>query len=83
MDNVGPINIPAGTICPLCLDEIQQNDEIVIYPCAHQNHKECAEMWVHAQQQSSDITGQSCPVCRYQMGMVSGNANITAPPPTP
>lgn len=45
--------------CPICLDEILKNSEIVLLKCNHGFHVECIMKWI-----KSDVTkNRHCPIC--------------------
>ncbi|KAI0390972.1 hypothetical protein F5Y17DRAFT_442503 [Xylariaceae sp. FL0594] len=42
--------------CTICIDEVTVGDEVVVLPCRHWFHEECASLWLRQH--------NSCPVCR-------------------
>ncbi|KAI0541074.1 hypothetical protein GGR58DRAFT_498418 [Xylaria digitata] len=42
--------------CTICIDEVKIGDEVVVLPCRHWFHEECASLWLKQH--------NSCPVCR-------------------
>ncbi|KAI1119448.1 hypothetical protein F5Y14DRAFT_395316 [Nemania sp. NC0429] len=42
--------------CTICIDEVVVEDEVVVLPCRHWFHEECASLWLKQH--------NSCPVCR-------------------
>ncbi|KAI1369422.1 hypothetical protein F5Y08DRAFT_153066 [Xylaria arbuscula] len=42
--------------CTICIDEVKAGDEVVVLPCKHWFHEECASLWLKQH--------NSCPVCR-------------------
>ncbi|KAI0968784.1 hypothetical protein F4678DRAFT_474205 [Xylaria arbuscula] len=42
--------------CTICIDEVKVGDEVVVLPCKHWFHQECATLWLKLY--------NSCPVCR-------------------
>ncbi|KAI3335377.1 hypothetical protein F4824DRAFT_155385 [Ustulina deusta] len=42
--------------CTICIDEVKVGDEVVVLPCKHWFHQECATLWLKQH--------NSCPVCR-------------------
>lgn len=42
--------------CTICIDEVVVEDEVVVLPCKHWFHEECASLWLKQH--------NSCPVCR-------------------
>ncbi|KAI0099961.1 hypothetical protein GGR51DRAFT_383201 [Nemania sp. FL0031] len=42
--------------CTICIDEVKVGDEVVVLPCRHWFHEECASLWLKQH--------NSCPVCR-------------------
>ncbi|KAI3320051.1 hypothetical protein HD806DRAFT_525035 [Xylariaceae sp. AK1471] len=42
--------------CTICIDEVRVGDEVIVLPCKHWFHEECASLWLKQH--------NSCPVCR-------------------
>jgi hypothetical protein len=42
--------------CTICIDEVRVGDEVLVLPCKHWFHEECASLWLKQH--------NSCPVCR-------------------
>ncbi|KAI0425111.1 hypothetical protein F5Y09DRAFT_322569 [Xylaria sp. FL1042] len=42
--------------CTICIDEVKVGDEVIVLPCRHWFHEECASLWLKQH--------NSCPVCR-------------------
>ncbi|KAI0203799.1 hypothetical protein F4808DRAFT_415876 [Astrocystis sublimbata] len=42
--------------CTICIDEVNVGDEVMVLPCNHWFHEECASLWLKQH--------NSCPVCR-------------------
>ncbi|KAI0863697.1 hypothetical protein F4860DRAFT_467542 [Xylaria cubensis] len=42
--------------CTICIDEVKVGDEVMVLPCKHWFHEECASLWLKQH--------NSCPVCR-------------------
>ncbi|KAI1184137.1 hypothetical protein F5B17DRAFT_413133 [Nemania serpens] len=42
--------------CTICIDEVVVEDEVLVLPCRHWFHEECASLWLKQH--------NSCPVCR-------------------
>ncbi|KAI0801657.1 hypothetical protein GGR55DRAFT_667353 [Xylaria sp. FL0064] len=42
--------------CTICIDEVKVGDEVVVLPCKHWFHQDCATFWLRQH--------NSCPVCR-------------------
>ncbi|KAI0409541.1 hypothetical protein F4802DRAFT_149075 [Xylaria palmicola] len=42
--------------CTICIDEVKVGDEVMVLPCKHWFHEECAGLWLRQH--------NSCPVCR-------------------
>lgn len=42
--------------CTICIDEVEVGDEVIVLPCRHWFHEECASLWLKQH--------NSCPVCR-------------------
>lgn len=49
--------------CPICYDDYQNNDEIMIFPCQHFYHKKCGTEWLYISKQ--------CPMCRKSIEDIS------------
>lgn len=39
-------NKDASEICPICREDINKEDDIIILPCGHFGKKECIETWL-------------------------------------
>lgn len=48
-----------GTECPICMCQIEQDEETMVTPCNHAFHRECLQRWMEEQ--------LACPVCRAQL----------------
>ena len=48
------------TPCPICLDDMKPNEQVMTLPCTHQFHGKCATTWLN--------TADFCPVCRGVIG---------------
>lgn len=46
-----------GKRCPICWEDFEAREEVMLTPCDHMFHEECIMPWVKS-------NGQ-CPVCRY------------------
>jgi hypothetical protein len=53
---------PSGDVCPICLCDMIQGEEIRRLPCSHQYHDYCIKR--HFQLESF------CPICRHQFNLV-------------
>ena len=42
--------------CAICLENYEEEDDIVVLPCHHYYHKNCLEEWI--------AHNGSCPMCR-------------------
>ncbi|KAI1163275.1 hypothetical protein F5B18DRAFT_323998 [Nemania serpens] len=62
--------------CTICIDEVVVEDEVVVLPCKHWFHEECASLWLKQH--------NSCPVCRAAIdGAAAGkprDETINSPP---
>ena len=47
-------------VCPICLDEYEQEDQVCAKGCRHLYHRHCLEHWLHQK-------GHACPYCRKIM----------------
>lgn len=47
--------------CPICIENITEDEEVKELPCKHQYHIECINQWI-AQKNKHVI----CPVCRWE-----------------
>ena len=45
--------------CPICLNNIEQNEEVFIFPCEHLFHTNCALNWLKIKTE--------CPFCRHEL----------------
>ena len=45
--------------CPICLNDIEQNEEVFIFPCEHLFHTNCALNWLKIKTE--------CPLCRHEL----------------
>ncbi|KAI8635216.1 hypothetical protein F5Y19DRAFT_4517 [Xylariaceae sp. FL1651] len=61
--------------CTICIDEVKVGDEVVVLPCKHWFHQECANLWLKQH--------NSCPVCRAAIdGEAAGKPhNVSTSPP--
>ncbi|KAI1177486.1 hypothetical protein F4777DRAFT_207415 [Nemania sp. FL0916] len=58
--------------CTICIDEVKVGDEVVVLPCGHWFHEECASLWLKQH--------NSCPVCRAAIdGAAAGKARNETP----
>ncbi|KAI3326489.1 hypothetical protein HD806DRAFT_487433 [Xylariaceae sp. AK1471] len=58
--------------CTICIDEVKVGDEVVVLPCKHWFHQECATLWLKQH--------NSCPVCRASIdGAAIENPQFTDP----
>lgn len=53
---------PSGDVCPICLCDMIQGEEIQRLPCGHQYHDYCIKR--HFQHESF------CPICRHKFNLV-------------
>jgi len=60
--------------CPICLDQLQANSDIVQLPCWHAFHPECIEAWLVRCATSSRLAERraECPTCRAQIPATKG-----------
>ncbi|KAI1352925.1 hypothetical protein F5Y01DRAFT_71114 [Xylaria sp. FL0043] len=57
--------------CTICIDEVKVGDEVVLLPCKHWFHEECASLWLKQH--------NSCPVCRAAIdGATAGKPRTEA-----
>jgi len=60
--------------CTICIDEVKVGDEVVVLPCRHWFHEECASLWLKQH--------NSCPVCRAPIdGTAAGKPRNDATSP--
>mmetsp|Transcript_17548 Transcript_17548/g.41323 ORF Transcript_17548/g.41323 Transcript_17548/m.41323 type:complete len:513 (+) Transcript_17548:3-1541(+) len=52
----------AEAMCAICMVEIDADEEVLVLPCSHHFHEECASGWLHR--------NTSCPNCRHQLAAV-------------
>ncbi|XP_055960707.1 RING-H2 finger protein ATL34-like [Mercurialis annua] len=43
-------------VCPICLEELEDEDECVVLPCSHMFHELCLQHWLNK--------NTLCPICR-------------------
>jgi E3 ubiquitin-protein ligase RNF115/126 len=69
--------------CTICIDEMHMGDEVLVLPCNHWFHEECAVLWLREH--------NTCPICRAPIegslagqsaAAASGTTNDTQPPST-
>jgi E3 ubiquitin-protein ligase RNF115/126 len=53
--------------CSVCMDDVHLGDEVVLLPCTHWFHEQCASMWLSEH--------NTCPICR------KGIEGEASPPP--
>lgn len=63
-------NNEEGEVCPICLLEYEEGDEIRCLPCNHFFHKDCVDSWL--------VNNSSCPTCRQS---ICTNASDDSSPP--
>ncbi|KAI8954096.1 hypothetical protein F4801DRAFT_46421 [Xylaria longipes] len=66
--------------CTICIDEVKVGDEVMVLPCNHWFHEECASLWLKQH--------NSCPVCRAAIdgataGKPRSEATSSQDPPGP
>jgi hypothetical protein len=49
-----------NSVCAICLEKYEQEDEIEIRHCSHTFHKKCLKPW----ENSNRSNGKRCPCCR-------------------
>lgn len=47
--------------CPICLQAMEGDEEVVLLPCRHALHRECAAAWL---QKCRNLRCARCPTCR-------------------
>lgn len=45
--------------CAICLDNMNENEEVIVLPCRHGYHRNCIETWLNAH--------NVCPTCRQSI----------------
>ncbi|KAJ9141308.1 hypothetical protein P3X46_031856 [Hevea brasiliensis] len=48
-----------GVTCVVCLEELEEDDDLIELPCSHLYHEDCIVKWL--------LSSHLCPLCRYQM----------------
>ncbi|KAJ9141306.1 hypothetical protein P3X46_031854 [Hevea brasiliensis] len=48
-----------GVTCVVCLEELEEEDDLIELPCSHLYHEGCIVKWL--------LSSHLCPLCRYQM----------------
>lgn len=56
------IKIGVQKECSVCLDDIDENSQILLEECNHLFHKECLNRWITASSNSTPT--YMCPLCR-------------------
>ena len=57
-----------GSMCSICLENFEAGAEQIVLPCCHEFHCSCATKWLER--------SHLCPLCRYPMPTVDGEAAI-------
>ncbi|KAI1258874.1 hypothetical protein F5Y18DRAFT_433893 [Xylariaceae sp. FL1019] len=58
--------------CTICIDDVKLGDEVIVLPCKHWFHEECASLWLKQH--------NSCPVCRAAIdGEAAGKPRNSGP----
>ena len=67
------ISTPINDECPICLETINEEDNVINLECRHQYHQPCLMPWID--NQLSKNNNSSCPLCRsdikYQISKLS------------
>ncbi|EAY10654.1 hypothetical protein TVAG_157310 [Trichomonas vaginalis G3] len=62
-DSMKPVKYTPGccaeNVCSICLEEFNENDEVVILPCKHGFHEPCLQPWLKMHSE--------CPSCRHKL----------------
>lgn len=53
------LNRGCDTSCSVCIEEFQNEEEIILLPCGHHFHFSCIDPWTQEH--------NTCPTCRYKM----------------
>ena len=65
-------DITPTDICPICMNEMEKNDEITQLGCKHKFHKDCIAGWFN--------TGKkTCPICRQDNILQATPAYVPTP----
>lgn len=56
---VGENETGEGNLCPICLADYVEGDELRVLPCEHFMHATCLDAWL--------ANNPSCPSCRYSL----------------
>lgn len=59
-----------GTDCPICMEEYEVDDEVLLLPCRHVLHKECLLSWARAcakPQGAGGMPTATCPLCKTNL----------------
>lgn len=59
--------------CSVCMDDVALGDEVVVLPCKHWFHEQCATAWLKEH--------NTCPICRT--GISPTGEAVSAPPAEP
>eukprot|EP01023_Acetabularia_acetabulum_P060519 TRINITY_DN7276_c0_g1_i2.p2 TRINITY_DN7276_c0_g1~~TRINITY_DN7276_c0_g1_i2.p2 ORF type:complete len:212 (+),score=16.44 TRINITY_DN7276_c0_g1_i2:199-834(+) len=53
---------PDHSSCPVCLEKYEEKEDVMIFPCFHQFHKDCINPWLEDKGYDS-----VCPVCKQNV----------------
>ena len=57
-------------VCPICLEEFNENETVIELSCKHTFHKDCIKKWFE--------NNHSCPTCRKKIDLNSDNTDNTS-----
>mmetsp|Transcript_6087 Transcript_6087/g.18401 ORF Transcript_6087/g.18401 Transcript_6087/m.18401 type:complete len:235 (-) Transcript_6087:65-769(-) len=53
------VGITADELCPICIVDYEEDEEVKTLPCGHFFHSQCIDGWLGRQ--------SNCPVCKYEL----------------
>lgn len=56
--------------CSVCMDDVAKGDEVVVLPCSHWFHEQCATLWLSEH--------NTCPICRKSISSGNGSSTTNA-----
>ncbi len=56
--------------CAICLEKIQDDQNVKILPCQHRFHHNCINRWKAQKMRDNNKNEYSCPVCRLTITII-------------
>lgn len=57
------VKILGEVVCPIDLEEFNENDDVVVTPCQHVFHPGCLKQWI----EKAINIGKACPICKNRL----------------